>query len=315
VAGEKAAFSFLDLIYGLKGHSAVVVRVDPEKTLHTPGPLPIEVPAFSLLICVDGVGPVVEQALTPSPAFKRSVAGTAHVFELAQPLPVPGIQPVFVADGTTLYIATTKAFLDECRSLKSGLADTAEFKHAIEGVGAEGNGLTYVSPKLFDQFRRLETLNPKLPPQVKSPLAMLVGKAPKIDRPMVAIRTNLPDGILVRAYWDRSFKQELAMTAVYNPLTIGVLSAMAIPAFQKVRSSSQEKAVVNNLRQLSSAADQFYLENGVTSATFDDLVGPGKFIPQLISVVGEDYRQLEFKQGEPLRLTLPDGRVIQWPKD
>jgi len=31
---------------------------------------------------------------------------------------------------------------------------------------------------------------------------------------------------------------------------IGVLAAMALPAFQKVRASSQDKAVINNLRQI-----------------------------------------------------------------
>ena len=35
---------------------------------------------------------------------------------------------------------------------------------------------------------------------------------------------------------------------------IGLLAAMAIPAFQKVRTSSQDKAVLNNARQLSAAA-------------------------------------------------------------
>ncbi|NBX60429.1 MAG: prepilin-type N-terminal cleavage/methylation domain-containing protein, partial [Opitutaceae bacterium] len=47
---------------------------------------------------------------------------------------------------------------------------------------------------------------------------------------------------------------------------IGLLAAMAIPAFQKVRQSSQDKAVLNNARQLSAAADQYFLENGVTTA-------------------------------------------------
>ena len=40
---------------------------------------------------------------------------------------------------------------------------------------------------------------------------------------------------------------------------IGLLAAMAIPAFQKVRQSSQDKAVLNNARQLSAAADQFFI--------------------------------------------------------
>ena len=44
---------------------------------------------------------------------------------------------------------------------------------------------------------------------------------------------------------------------------IGLLAAMAFPAFQKVRQSSQDKAVLNNARQLSAAADQYFLENGV----------------------------------------------------
>ena len=46
---------------------------------------------------------------------------------------------------------------------------------------------------------------------------------------------------------------------------IGLLAAMAIPAFQKVRTNSQDKAVLNNARQLSAGADQYYLENGVSS--------------------------------------------------
>ena len=48
---------------------------------------------------------------------------------------------------------------------------------------------------------------------------------------------------------------------------IGLLAAMAIPAFQKVRTNSQDKAVLNNARQLSAGADQYYLENGVSSCS------------------------------------------------
>ena len=48
---------------------------------------------------------------------------------------------------------------------------------------------------------------------------------------------------------------------------IGLLAAMAIPAFKKVRDNSQTKAITNNLRQLASAADQYFLENGATSVS------------------------------------------------
>ena len=47
---------------------------------------------------------------------------------------------------------------------------------------------------------------------------------------------------------------------------IGLLAAMAIPAFQKVRTSSLEKTVLNDARQVGAAAQQYMMENGVTQA-------------------------------------------------
>jgi type IV pilus assembly protein PilA len=49
---------------------------------------------------------------------------------------------------------------------------------------------------------------------------------------------------------------------------IGLLAAMAIPAFQKVRESSVGKALTNDARQLASAAQQYMLEEAVTEVTF-----------------------------------------------
>src|SRR5450631_1695406 len=70
---------------------------------------------------------------------------------------------------------------------------------------------------------------------------------------------------------------------------IGLLAAMAIPAFQKVRQSSQDKAVLNNARQLSAAADQFFLENGVSTCASTDLVGATNYVKALNTVASELY--------------------------
>ena len=77
---------------------------------------------------------------------------------------------------------------------------------------------------------------------------------------------------------------------------IGLLAAMAIPAFQKVRISSQDKAVINNARQLSAAADQYYLENGVSSVTQGSLVGSTNYVKALNLVASETY-PAAFTQG------------------
>ena len=70
---------------------------------------------------------------------------------------------------------------------------------------------------------------------------------------------------------------------------IGLLAAMAIPAFQKVRQSSQDKTVLNNARQMSAAADQYYLENGVSQVLFINLVGATNYVKALTPVAGEWY--------------------------
>ncbi len=77
---------------------------------------------------------------------------------------------------------------------------------------------------------------------------------------------------------------------------IGLLAAMAIPAFQKVRQSSQDKAVLNNARQLSAGADQYFLENGVSSCASTDLVGATNYVKAVNTVAGETY-PVGFTQG------------------
>ena len=70
---------------------------------------------------------------------------------------------------------------------------------------------------------------------------------------------------------------------------IGLLAAMAIPAFQKVRSASQDKTVLNNARQISAAADQYYLENGVSTVTLGNLIGTTNYVKALNLVANETY--------------------------
>ena len=46
---------------------------------------------------------------------------------------------------------------------------------------------------------------------------------------------------------------------------IGLLAAIAIPNFVKARTTSQQNACINNLRQIDAAANQFALEKGQTT--------------------------------------------------
>ena len=73
---------------------------------------------------------------------------------------------------------------------------------------------------------------------------------------------------------------------------IGLLAALAIPAFNKVRRTSQTKSITNNLRQLSGAAQQYFMETGATTVPFSRLVNNGvttAYINTIQIVAGEAY--------------------------
>jgi type IV pilus assembly protein PilA len=55
---------------------------------------------------------------------------------------------------------------------------------------------------------------------------------------------------------------------------IGLLAAMAIPAFQKVRMNATRSTMDNDAKQLSSAANQYFMEYSVNSVATATLVGP-----------------------------------------
>jgi type IV pilus assembly protein PilA len=72
-------------------------------------------------------------------------------------------------------------------------------------------------------------------------------------------------------------------------LLLGVLAAWGYSAMRKVRQSGEDSSVLCNIRQLSAAADQYFLENGVSTARLDQLVGPKAYLGSLATVAGETY--------------------------
>lgn len=72
---------------------------------------------------------------------------------------------------------------------------------------------------------------------------------------------------------------------------IGLLAALAVPAFNKVRQVARNKSITNNLRQIAAAAQQYILENGVISVNETQLAGTDTtyYLRPVETVNGEDY--------------------------
>ncbi len=93
---------------------------------------------------------------------------------------------------------------------------------------------------------------------------------------------------------------------------IGLLAAMAIPAFNKVRATSQDKAVTNNLRQYASAAQQYMLDAGVSQVGYSDIVGSNLHISVLDNVADETYTGLTLGTNTTRLQATVNGRIINY---
>jgi type IV pilus assembly protein PilA len=106
------------------------------------------------------------------------------------------------------------------------------------------------------------------------------------------------------------FAQINKTPAPMTPAEARARSPEGLPAhLAKEQARSTHRAVLNNLRMLSAAADDYYLKNGVTKVAFEQLVGPGRFIKMLNQVGNETYPKT-LEQGKPITASNVDGRDI-----
>lgn len=94
---------------------------------------------------------------------------------------------------------------------------------------------------------------------------------------------------------------------------VAIFAATVIPAFRTVRHKTQGRAIMNNLRQISAAADHYFLEKGQTRVTYADLVGSLGYLRPVESVDGERYDDLVIEQGRPLMVKRRSGDLIAFP--
>ncbi len=93
---------------------------------------------------------------------------------------------------------------------------------------------------------------------------------------------------------------------------MGLMGAMAIPAFQEVRDSAQENTILNNLRILAAAADTYMLETGEDSAPVSELIGEGKYFPQLSDIPGTIYPEVIHASDTYIEAIRANGETIRY---
>ena len=74
----------------------------------------------------------------------------------------------------------------------------------------------------------------------------------------------------------------------------------------------QQRAMLNNLRQLAAARDQFLLENARLPRAADELVGFTRYIKRYLPVDGEDYRGVSMDPTQPMTVTSSSGITVTY---
>lgn len=85
-------------------------------------------------------------------------------------------------------------------------------------------------------------------------------------------------------------------------ITAGVAATAGTVLYRKVRQESEDKAVMCPIRQLAAAADQYFLENGVSTVAYRDLVGATNYVKAVQTVAGETYPAY-YTQGHTITVT------------
>jgi type IV pilus assembly protein PilA len=284
----------------------VIARADPKQVLEAgPG---VKIPMTDVLIALDGFSDVFDQLevmFKDNPMFTLGEKNGMKTITIDAPVPdsFAAYKPQIIADPKSkrLYLVSRASFADETIFGQGPrLSSSDDFKAATDGLPTEGNALNYFSKKgaaAFVEFYDKQIMaQAQMPDNLRERL-IAFGGLDKIPHGLAGTRVNLPEGIMFQFTSTHSAKEVVAMAPIAG---VGLVAAMAIPAFSKVRQQSREKAVLNNLRQPSSAAQQYMLEKGVRSASYHDLVGTStdNYLRNVAPVADEDYTGFHMNQSD-----------------
>jgi hypothetical protein len=186
------------------------------------------------------------------------------------PMPLPFIgtlRPSAASSGGYLFIASSDELVNAALAVKSdqtpGLKSTAEFKHLSQNIPEQGNQFTFMSERfgrILFQIQQ-QAITGQMAKGGNSAAQSQWMQAFFHSRPAFAysVGMNTPQGCLTIGNSSQSFANMALLPALAVP---AMLSAIAIPNFVKARSTSQQNACINNLRQLDAAKNQWALEQG-----------------------------------------------------
>lgn len=233
-----------DLVKAADTKLMVVVKLDPERRIELQelSP-PISLPHVDFAIALDGYGFLVDQAADQygqAGLFDVSRDGDTLFLQLNIPAPpeLQGYKPVLARRGTRVWLASTRAFLDATLAPGAKLASDPAWAKASKGLATEGNGLSYLSPEFFSVVRTLTQQVPAGEDERAIMHALVNFFVPDGEDAIAGVQVNGTDSLYYASTSTFSHKVTLGMFVYLNPVTLGVLGAIAIPSFMNYTEAS-----------------------------------------------------------------------------
>ncbi|MGA2174385.1 MAG: hypothetical protein ABSH38_05300 [Verrucomicrobiota bacterium] len=291
-----------DVLRSLGGEYGLIFTLDEHKKITLPIPgSPLEIPNPGLAIVVkvnsDVIFNRVDEALNANPVVSKLVGkvedGELKMRTVTLPIPLPlDLRPSIARSGDYLFLATSDTLVRDLLAVKSGekkgYKATDEFKKLSQGIPNAGNNFALVTGAFgntISQVQQQALSSQQGGAQGAQSLKQLLNTGTNTYSYSVGV--NGAEG------WEGFANGNHSLQSVLLPVTAaaGLAAGIAIPNFIKARQTSQSNAILDNLRRLDSAKEQWVLEKGKKpgdSVTMDDLAPylGGKGIEQ---VVGEKY--------------------------
>jgi hypothetical protein len=263
------------VLASLGGEYGFVITFDESKMI--PIPMPgsgsLQIPEPGLLIVAkvkdDTIFDRVDRALKEIPQLGSQVISTdkpgLKMRTLPLPLPLPiQLRPTVASSGGYLFIASTDGMIQDVLAVKAGqkpgLKSTEEFKRVSQGIPQAGNGFTFMSQHFGDIIFQVQRQVIASAAQSAPTRAAWLQSLMQPGKPTTAysVSANTDEGWLTVG---NGSQNPAAVALVPLAVVPAMLAAIAIPNFVKARSTAQQNACINNLRQIDVAKEMWALEN------------------------------------------------------
>jgi hypothetical protein len=256
-------------INSLGGEFGLVLTLDETNKIPVPvAGTAVAIPTPGLLLAIkvndDTIFNRIDQQLKNNEQVIRADKTGLKMRTLPVPLPFIGqLRPSAASSGGYLFIASSDALIDNAFAVKSGaqpgLKASEEFKHLAQGIPDQGNQFLFLGQRftktMMQAQQQVITASTKNDPNMAQWMQSFYQNRPAFA---YSVGVNTPEGCLTIGNGSQSYANSALLPAV---AVVGMMSAIAIPNFVKARTTSQQNACINHLRQFDAAENQWALEN------------------------------------------------------